>query len=59
LLIGQIIIYTLGILGLLMTTTLDLASAFRLGAMDYFPGASMKLLMAGVVLWGLRERKKK
>ncbi len=57
LLIGQIIIYTLGIVGLLMTTTLDLASAFRLGAMDYFPGASMKLLMAGLVLWGLRERK--
>jgi biotin transport system substrate-specific component len=55
--LGQIIIYTFGILGLLVTTSLDLTSALQIGAIDYFPGAGMKLFLAGILLWALGRRK--
>jgi biotin transporter BioY len=48
--LGQIIIYGLGLIGLLLTTGMTGMESLQTGVIDFLPGATLKLIAAGLLL---------
>ena len=48
--LGQIIIYGSGLIGLLLTTDMTGMESLQAGVIDFLPGATLKLIAAGLLL---------